>query len=87
MVNKLDFDQFVPKLGTWADYLKPVFESEEMFNLYQEFKQCKETITPKSSDLFKFLEYCPKDNLKLIVIGMDSYPGRYYKSKEFQATG
>ena len=86
-MNKLDFTKFESKLNSWSRYLKPIFESEEMYNLYQEFKECKEHITPKSSDLFKFLEHCPKDNLKLIVIGMDSYPGRYYKSKEFQATG
>ena len=86
-MNKLEFEKFEPLLGEWNNYLKPLFEGEEMYNLYQEFKQCKEHITPKSSNLYKFLEYCPKDNLKLIVIGQDPYPSRYYKSKEFQATG
>ena len=37
--------------------------------------------------MFKFLEYCPKNDLKLIIIGQDPYSGRYYKSKEFQADG
>ncbi len=86
-MNKLDVEKFRPLLGEWFDYLKPIFETEEMYNLYQEFKECKEHITPKSSDLFKFLEYCPKNDLKLIIIGQDPYPSRYYKSKEFQATG
>ena len=40
--------------------------TEEMYNLYQEFKECKEHITPKSSDLYKFLEYCPKNDLKFL---------------------
>lgn len=86
-MNKLDFNQFVPKLGTWANYMKSVFESEEMFNLYQEFKQCREVITPKSSVLFRAFELCPKDNLKLIIMGMDSYPSKYFKTGELQATG
>ena len=86
-MNKLDVEKFRPLLGEWFDYLKPIFETKEMYNLYQEFKECKEHITPKSSDLFKFLEYCPKNDLKLIIIGQDPYPSRYYKSKEFQATG
>lgn len=82
-IKKLEFEKFEPLLKDWSNYLKPLFEGEEMYNLYQEFKQCKEHITPKSSNLYKFLEYCPKDNLKLIVIGQDPYPSRYYKSKEF----
>jgi len=86
-MNKLDVEKFKPLLGEWFDYLKPIFETKEMYNLYQEFKECKEHITPKSSDLFKFLEYCPKNDLKLIIIGQDPYSGRYYKSKEFQADG
>lgn len=86
-MNKLDIEKFRPLLGEWFDYLKPIFETEEMYNLYQEFKKCKEHITPKSSDLYKFLEYCPKNDLKLIIIGQDPYSSKYYKSKEFQATG
>jgi len=86
-MNKLDVEKFRPLLGEWFDYLKPVFETEEMYNLYQEFKECKEHITPKSSDIFNAFKYCPKDNLKLIIIGQDPYPSRYYKSKEFQADG
>ena len=86
-MNKLDVEKFRPLLGEWFDDLKPIFETKEMYNLYREFKECKEHITPKSSDLYKFLEYCPKNDLKLIIIGQDPYPSRYYKSKEFQATG
>ena len=86
-MNKLDFEQFVPKLGTWANYLKPIFESEEMFNLYQEFKQCKEVITPTSNDVFNAFKYCPEKDLKLIIIGQDPYPNRYFNTKINQADG
>jgi len=84
--RKLDFETFEDKLGEWSRYLKPIFESEQMFNLYQEFKTCKDTITPKSEDLFKCFKLCPPDNLKIVIIGQDAYPG-VYKNGKFHATG
>lgn len=85
-MNKLDWGTFKPKLGGWGKYLQELFESEEMYNLFQELKNSKERITPASKDLFKFLELCSPDKLKLIIIGMDSYPG-IYKNRNLQATG
>lgn len=85
-MSRLEIEKFEPLLGEWIKYLKPIFESEEMYNLYQEFKSTKETVTPKSSDLFRFLQLCPPNELKVIIMGMDSYPGRY-NNKELQATG
>lgn len=84
--RKLDFETFEDKLGGWSRYLKPIFESEQMFNLYQEFKNCKEKITPKSDDLFKCFKLCSPEKLKVVLIGQDSYPG-VYKNGKFHATG
>jgi len=36
-MNKLDVEKFKPLLEEWFDYLKPIFETKEMYNLYQEF--------------------------------------------------
>ena len=55
-MNKLDSSKFKSLLGDWFPYLEKLIETKEMYNLYQEFKQCKEHITPKSSNLYKFLE-------------------------------
>lgn len=86
-IKRLNWD-LEKEVGNWAKYLKPIMESEEMYDLYQEFKECKETITPASKDLFKWLRVCPPENLKIIALGMDSYPSRYRTgSKELQATG
>ena len=86
--KKLNWEKIEPKLGGWAKYLKPLFEDERMYDLFVEMNNIakKEVLTPKNSDLFKFLEVCPPENLKLIIIGMDSYPSKY-KNGELQATG
>lgn len=85
---KLEWNNIEDQIGGWSKYLLPLFESEEMYNLYQEFKQCKETITPASKDLYKFLKVCKPDKLRVIMILLDSYPGRYRTgTKELQATG
>ena len=86
-MNKLDFSKFSEKLGDWNVYLKPIFEDEKMYNLYQEFKQCKEIITPTSNDIFNAFKYCPQKDLKLIIIGQDPYPSRYFNTKTLQADG
>lgn len=84
----LDLENFVEKLDSWYPKLKPVFESQEMYNLYQELKEIgkREKITPKASDLWNCFKYCPQDKLNVIIIGMDSYPG-IYPNKQFQADG
>jgi len=86
-MNKLEFEKFEPLLKDWSSYLKPLFEGEEMYNLYQEFKQCKEIITPTSNDIFNAFKYCPQKDLKLIIIGQDPYPSRYFNTKTLQADG
>ena len=90
MEEKLDFEQFKDLVGDkWGNYLKPLFESKEMFQLYQQFKELSKKgvrITPKSDELYNFLKYCDPSNLNLIIIGLDSYPG-VYKNNVLQCTG
>jgi uracil DNA glycosylase len=85
-MNKLKFESLQPLIGEWDKYLTPLFEGSKMYDLYQEFKPISSQITPIHSNLYRFLLECPPSNLKLIIIGMDSYPGRY-KNRELQATG
>ena len=86
-MNKLDSSKFKSLLGDWFPYLEKLIETEEMYNLYQEFKQCKEIITPTSNDIFNAFKYCPQKDLKLIIIGQDPYPSRYFNTKTLQADG
>jgi len=82
-MNKLNIDTFLPKVGEkWMKYLQPFFESEECYNIYQELKQIAKTevITPKSEDTWKFLLKTNPENIRVIVLGMDAYPGRYNKN-------
>lgn len=86
---KLDLTKFEPLLGEWWYRTKYIFEKEEMYNIYQEMKEISASgikITPKSSDLWKFLKECPLYKLKVIFIGLDSYPG-IYPNGNFHADG
>ena len=85
---KLEWNNLEEQIGSWVKYLTPIFDSDDMYNLYQEFKVCKETITPLSKDLYKFLKVCPPEKLQVIMILLDSYPSRYkIGAKDLQATG
>lgn len=85
----LNWEKFEPKFGKWSRFIKPFFDEGGFDPIYQQLKQdTKEghVITPKSENTFRFLEKVDPDNLKCIIIGMDSYPSRY-RNGEFQATG
>lgn len=83
------FEVYEPLLGGWAKYLKDFIESEHFFKLTEEMKEMKEkgvVFTPNGYNIFKFLQKCPPSGIKLIIIGMDSYPGKY-PNGNFHATG
>ena len=73
----------------WKEFIDNESSEEyykKIFSIIEEDSK-KTNIYPIKSDIFNAFKYCPKDNLKLIIIGQDPYPSRYYKSKEFQAEG
>lgn len=85
-MNQLNWD-LENQIGEWSKYLSPLFFGEKMYNLYQEFKVLpKGSLTPLATDIFKWLRVCPPKDLKVIMVAMDSYPGRY-KNGVLQATG
>lgn len=82
-MSKLDISKFLPKVGEkWMKYLQPFFESEECYNIYQELKQVAKTeiVTPNSEQTWRFLLESDPENIKLIIILLDAYPGRYNKN-------
>lgn len=86
---KLDLEKFEPLVGEWWSRVKYIFEKPEMYELYQEMKKLSlegVKLTPKSSDLWRFLKECPPYKLKLIIIGLDSYPGMY-RNGDYHADG
>lgn len=86
---QLDQEDFKQRVGRWWTYLEPFFASEKAYDIYQQIKKdakSGEVICPISKDTWKFLEKSDPDNLKVIIIGLDSYPGRYNKTL-LHATG
>jgi uracil-DNA glycosylase len=51
----------------------------------------KNNIFPSFNNIFNFTKYCNLDDIKVLIIGQDSYPGVYYNSENKlyypQATG
>ena len=53
-IDKLDFDSFAPKLGSWAPYFQKFIEGKEMWDIMQRIREDawypdgrrKETIVP-----------------------------------------
>jgi uracil DNA glycosylase len=86
---KLNLEDFKKKIGDkWFSYLEEFFSSEKAYEIYQTLKlQSKsEIITPDSKDTWKFLERIKPNSVKVIILAMDSYPGRY-PNKVLHATG
>lgn len=84
---KLEWTNLEEQIGSWVKYLTPIFESREIFDLYQEFKAIgRKGITPAPEDLYKFLRACQPEDMKVIFILLDSYPGKY-KTGTLQANG
>lgn len=86
----MDFKEFEPLFGKWADKFRPFIESEEFYNIYQKLKADSriERIVPQSDNVFKAFQKTTPDNIKCVFYLMDPYP-RLYRGKEGipQATG
>lgn len=84
----MDFNEFAPLFGSWADRFKPFIESQEMFNIYQRLKadSQKEKVVPSSENVFRAFQTSSPNNLRVIIYAMDPYAKRY-KNKAYQATG
>src|SRR5687768_16323127 len=83
---KLDYEEFRPLLGTWAEKFKSFIEGPEMYEIYQKLKNDPDIIVPKSDNVFRAFQECDWRNIKSIWYLMDPYPKRY-KGGINRATG
>lgn len=69
----MDFNEFAPLFGPWADRFKPFIESQEMFNIYQRLKadSQKEKVVPSSENVFRAFQTSSPNNLRVIIYAMD----------------
>lgn len=83
---KMNFDEFAPLFGPWADLFRPFIESEEMFNIYERLKQDGRLVVPTWDNTYRsFLKSSPH-NIQVVWYLMDPYDRRYRDGKN-QATG
>ena len=59
----------------WYELLKDEFEKPYFKNLseFLEKEYAEKTIYPKPENVFNSLNYCSKENLKVVIIGQDPY--------------
>jgi uracil-DNA glycosylase len=88
MDQKLDYEEFVPLLGSWAELFKEFIEGKEMWDIYQKLKEDgkKEVIVPTSENTFRAFGTSHPQNIKSVWYLMDPYP-KMYKGRIPQATG
>ena len=62
--------------NSWKEALKDEFEKPYFSNLIAKVKQAYATkdIWPKGPDIFKAFEYCPIQDVKVVILGQDPFP-------------
>lgn len=84
MSQKLDIEEIKEKLleklepSGWARVLKGFIDSKDFESIILELaKQSRDgrRFTPTLKNLFRAFEECPYDELKVIMLGQDPYPG------------
>ena len=58
-----------------AEFEKPYFSALTQF-VKKEYKEKPEMIFPKGSEIFRALDLCPLDKVKVVILGQDPYPTR-----------
>ena len=86
MEEKLDYEDFKPLFGDWAEEFRPFIESKEMYDIYQKLKSERDAIVPVSDMVFRAFACTNPKNVKSIWYLMDPYPRRYV-GRVNQATG
>jgi uracil-DNA glycosylase len=88
MENRMNYENFAPLLGKWAEKFRPFVESEAFYNIYQTLKTDSqtETILPTSDLTFRAFQQSDPNQIKVVWYLMDPYPRRY-KDQTPQATG
>lgn len=87
--NRMDYKDFEPLFGDWAEKFKPFIESEDMFKIYKRIKEDaqKETICPNSTDVFRAFSTTNPNRVKVVFSLLDPYPRKYKENGKKQATG
>lgn len=73
---KMEWTPFVPRLGTWAEKLKPFYDSGGFDVIYDYLKaenSSGKKIAPDSRDTYRCFIETPLPSLKAVIVGMCPY--------------
>lgn len=88
MDERMNYEDFKPLFGAWAEKFKPFIEGEEFYKIYQKIKADAKTerILPISDNVFRVFQLTKMDDIKVVIYLGDPYP-RTYRGGIPQATG
>ena len=72
----LEWKNFEPRFGTWADKIKPFFDKGGFEPIYKKLKEDSnrgKKICPNNLDTFRALIETPYNNLKMVMVGLSPY--------------
>lgn len=70
---KRDFTKIIEH--SWLDKLNPFLQSERFDNLSNLIIEHQVISTPSIENIFRCFKECPYSGLKVVIVGMDPYPG------------
>ena len=87
-IKKMNYEDFEPLFGSWAQRFRPFIESEDFYNIYQRVKTDaeRERVFPSFENVFKVFQLTKFEDIKVVIYLGDPYP-RVYKDGTPQATG
>lgn len=62
-------------LGAWYPLLSQEFSKQYMIDIGYQLQQDVKKLQPKFDNVFRALQLCPPEKVKVVIIGQDPYPG------------
>ncbi len=72
----MEYEKVMEKFSSWGPMMRKYIESEEFDKIFITLKQLSQAgkkVAPESKDLFRSFSTCPKDELKVLMIGFCPY--------------
>lgn len=84
----MQYEKVMDKFSSWAPMMRNYIESEEFDKIFialKKLSQAGKKVAPESKDLFRSFSTCPKDKLKVLMVGFCPY--HTFKDKVSVADG
>lgn len=70
------------KISSWVKRFPDVFDNTEELALKLGREYSQKIVFPQPDNIFKAFELCPYEDCKVVILGLDPYPGEFTYNKE-----